>query len=145
MRYRPRSSVTTILMNRVGRSVVSAITQTPASGPFALVTTPPISLLPMSTAALVRCGVLIPGGDAANNTSIPSASRATNDAVFICPSSMESIQRPEPGIVAQLLAQFDTEICMRTRAGVHAVGTLWRLVGFGIYHSNVFAFSSPYA
>jgi hypothetical protein len=33
---------------------------------------------------------------------------------------------------------------MRTRAGLHAVGTLWRLVGFGIYHYDVFAFSSPY-
>src|SRR5262249_32631790 len=40
---RPRSSVTTILTNFVGRSLVSAITQTPASGPFALVTTPAIS------------------------------------------------------------------------------------------------------
>src|SRR5438046_6086311 len=47
MRYRPRSSVTTILVNLVGRSVVSAITQTPASGPFALVTIPARSLSPM--------------------------------------------------------------------------------------------------
>src|SRR6266581_6313729 len=47
MRYRPRSSVTTILVNLVGRSVVSAITQTPASGPFALVTIPARSLAPM--------------------------------------------------------------------------------------------------
>src|SRR2546422_64919 len=44
MRYRPRSSVTTIFANLVGRSLVSAITQTPASGPFALVTTPARSL-----------------------------------------------------------------------------------------------------
>src|SRR5215471_11477989 len=49
-RKRPRSSVTTILTNFVGRSVVSAITHTPASGPFALVTTPPRSSLPMVTA-----------------------------------------------------------------------------------------------
>src|ERR1019366_4197825 len=40
--YRPRSSVTTILRNLVPKSVVSAITHTPASGPFELVTTPPI-------------------------------------------------------------------------------------------------------
>src|SRR5437764_759535 len=40
MRYRPRSSVTTIFTNFVGRSAVSAITQTPASGPAVLVTTP---------------------------------------------------------------------------------------------------------
>ena len=45
----PRSSVTTILAILVGRSVVSAITQMPASGPFALVTTPPRSLSPMLT------------------------------------------------------------------------------------------------
>ena len=47
MTYRPRSSVTTILANLVGRSVVSAITQTPASGPLALVTTPPRSRAPI--------------------------------------------------------------------------------------------------
>jgi hypothetical protein len=44
--------VTTIFANLVGRSVVSAITQTPASGPLALVTTPPMSSLSMRTAAL---------------------------------------------------------------------------------------------
>jgi hypothetical protein len=36
--------VTTILANFVGKSVVSAITQTPASGPFDPLTVPPISL-----------------------------------------------------------------------------------------------------
>src|SRR6516164_266071 len=35
--------------NFVGRSVVSAMTQTPASGPFELVTTPPMSVLPTLT------------------------------------------------------------------------------------------------
>ena len=39
------------LTSLVPRSVVSAITQTPASGPFELVTTPPISSLSMLTAA----------------------------------------------------------------------------------------------
>src|SRR5687767_3209662 len=43
MRYRPWSSVTTILANFVGRSEVSAITHTPASGPLAPVTTPAMS------------------------------------------------------------------------------------------------------
>ena len=43
MTYRPRSSVTTMRTNFVGSSEVSAMTQTPASGPFALVTVPPIS------------------------------------------------------------------------------------------------------
>src|SRR5436853_6448938 len=33
--------------NRVGRSVVSAITQTPVSGPLAPFTTPPMSVAPM--------------------------------------------------------------------------------------------------
>jgi hypothetical protein len=37
---RPRSSVTTILMKGVGRSLVSAITHTPASTPLSLCTTP---------------------------------------------------------------------------------------------------------
>src|SRR3954451_20843111 len=38
-------------MKRVGRSLVSAITQTPASAPFGLVTTPPRSLSPTLTPA----------------------------------------------------------------------------------------------
>src|SRR5436189_4210561 len=46
MRKRPRSSVTTSLANFVGRSLVSAMTQTPASGPFAPVTTPAMSFAP---------------------------------------------------------------------------------------------------
>src|SRR6185503_2598821 len=49
--YRPRSSVTTIFTNLVGRSEVSAITQTPASGPDAPVTTPPRSSLSIATVA----------------------------------------------------------------------------------------------
>src|SRR6266571_5172437 len=51
MRYRPRSSVTTIFAKRVGWSIVSAMTQTPASGPFELETTPPISSESTGTAA----------------------------------------------------------------------------------------------
>ena len=38
--------MTTILAYLVGRSVVSAMTQTPASGPLAPVTLPPMSLSP---------------------------------------------------------------------------------------------------
>ena len=41
--------------NRVGRSVVSAITQTPASGPLGPVTTPPMSSLSIDTVALAGC------------------------------------------------------------------------------------------
>src|SRR5215813_6920838 len=51
MRYRPWSSVTTVLLILVGRSVVSAITHTPASGPFGPRTTPPISVAPTLTVA----------------------------------------------------------------------------------------------
>src|SRR5438128_4998331 len=53
--YRPRSSVTTIFRNLVGRVVASAMTQTPASGPFALVTTPPISSGSIAAAPESRC------------------------------------------------------------------------------------------
>src|SRR5262245_19989664 len=42
-------------MNCVGRSVVSAITLTPASGPFALVTTPPMSSTSTATVVDARC------------------------------------------------------------------------------------------
>src|SRR6266540_638263 len=45
-------------MNRVGRSVVSAITQTPASGPDALVTTPPRSASPTVTPGGADCWAL---------------------------------------------------------------------------------------
>src|SRR5262245_57679443 len=46
MGERPGSSVTTILEYFVGRSVVSAMTHTPASGPLGPVTVPAISLPP---------------------------------------------------------------------------------------------------
>src|ERR1700757_4811942 len=51
MTYRPRSSVTAILAKRVPSSAVSAITQTPASGPKRLVTTPPMSSASIAGAA----------------------------------------------------------------------------------------------
>src|SRR5689334_22698672 len=56
MTYRPRSSVTTILAYFVGRSCVSAMTQTPASGPFGLATVPsiaPVCAQPGITAAAI--------------------------------------------------------------------------------------------
>src|SRR5665213_2307739 len=49
MTKRPLSSVTTILAYLVGRSLVSAMTQMPASGPCAPVTVPPISSASMVT------------------------------------------------------------------------------------------------
>src|SRR5882724_3544618 len=44
----------------VGRSFVSAITHTPASGPFAPVTTPPMSLASTRTAAPAGCAAAMP-------------------------------------------------------------------------------------
>src|SRR5258707_173643 len=77
MTYRPRSSVTTILANLVGRSVVSAITQTPASGPVLPVTTPPRSVAPTVTAALLGCAV------AAHGASVAAAIRHDAEAATV--------------------------------------------------------------
>src|SRR5207253_1518603 len=52
---RPRSSVTTLLIRRVGVFLVSAITNTPASGPRAPVTTPPMSSLSIAGAPVFGC------------------------------------------------------------------------------------------
>src|SRR6266404_6903144 len=59
--YRPRSSVTAIFAKRVPSSVVSAMTQTPASGPNRLVTTPPMSS--SSIAGAAGCWARSPGGN----------------------------------------------------------------------------------
>src|SRR6266508_4798581 len=56
-------------MNLVGRSLVSAITQTPASGPLAPVTTPPMSSLSMATAVWA----LTCAGAAASKEAMPIA------------------------------------------------------------------------
>src|SRR5207244_2749889 len=52
---RRRSSVTTLLIRRVGVFLVSAITNTPASGPRAPVTTPPMSSLSIAGAPAFGC------------------------------------------------------------------------------------------
>src|SRR6266478_1459391 len=80
-RYRPRSSVTSILTNLVGRSVVSAITQTPASGPFVLVTTPPISSLSMRTT--VSCWLLSWRGHEAKKAAIPTATIPKDNSLLV--------------------------------------------------------------
>src|ERR1700730_6564088 len=80
MRYRPLSSVTTILPNLVGRSVVSAITQTPASGPRELVTTPARSALPIGIVlAGLRCCARSPAAAPATH-----AAMAMVAATFTC-------------------------------------------------------------
>ena len=55
----------------MGRSVVSAITQTPASGPFALVTTPPMSSLSMGT--VESCWLPSSTGNTVSHAAIPEA------------------------------------------------------------------------
>src|ERR1700674_3994341 len=62
------SSVTTILTNLVGRSVVSAITQTPASGPLGLLTIPPRPALPTRTVSLLVWPASNPASVAARST-----------------------------------------------------------------------------
>src|SRR5580692_2870894 len=70
MRYRPWSSVTTIFTNLVGRSLVSAITHTPASGPFELATTPAMSAFPTLTAAAFPPARIL-GSQALNSAARP--------------------------------------------------------------------------
>jgi hypothetical protein len=53
--------------------VVSAITQTPASGPFAPVTTPPMSSLSMATAG--ACWAASPPAEPANAAAIAATPR----------------------------------------------------------------------
>src|SRR5882762_1050936 len=63
MRKRPNSSVTTIFANLVGRSSVSAITQTPASAVRPFVTTPRIVCALAGTAsAISKRKILMRGG-----------------------------------------------------------------------------------
>src|SRR5207253_9414316 len=82
MTYRPRSSVTTILVNLVGSSVVSAITQTPASGPLAPVTTPPISSASMRTAPPLFCCAVSPTGHGAKRRATPSTTKLNDNRFF---------------------------------------------------------------
>jgi hypothetical protein len=65
--------VTTLFPYFVGRSVVSAMTQTPASGPLGPVTTPPMSSLSMATGA--AAGACALDGDAA---AMPTAATPEN-------------------------------------------------------------------
>src|SRR5262249_49526905 len=79
----------TILTNLVGRSVVSAITQTPASGPFRLVTMPPRSLSPTLTpAGAVCCALRSVDEDSSSAPSETAASVRSKPALrFIVRSS----------------------------------------------------------
>src|SRR3954463_15025668 len=94
----PRSSVTTILTNFVGSSVVSAITQTPASGPLGPVTTPPRSSGSTWTApSPAACSARV---CAIATTSIAASSAATNPDpktrfVFMARSPVDCRTLPE--------------------------------------------------
>src|SRR6185312_7282783 len=102
MTKRPRSSVTTILTNLVGRSVVSAITQTPASGPLGLVTNPPSSALPTRTVSLL----LWP---ASNSVSI-TAKRATSTIDIPAFTALLLIVRPPSTEERELTSGHHTSI-----------------------------------
>src|SRR5262249_2775250 len=67
----------------VGSSVVSAITQTPASGPFGLVTTPPRSLSPIAGAGSAFCCALSCVGMAARSAATPAVIIVRNDRFFV--------------------------------------------------------------
>src|SRR5258708_27268455 len=96
MREGPGWGVSTVLVNLVGRSVVSAITQTPASGPFALATTPLRSFAPMEAAESLPCGAVC--WQAAKSELTSTAAR--REPVFIFSSLRKStllpILRPDP-------------------------------------------------
>src|SRR5687767_1134985 len=87
MTKRPRSSVTTILANFVGRSVVSAITHTPASGPFVLVTTPPMSSGSRATVAAGRCRALTQVNEVARTTAAANDARPGFPRALMCSSN----------------------------------------------------------
>ncbi|TMQ26806.1 MAG: hypothetical protein E6K82_03295 [Candidatus Rokuibacteriota bacterium] len=75
--------MTTILANLVARSVVSAITHTPASGPFGPVTTPPMSSLSMGTAPPAACCAPSSSAEPTHTTAIANAAKPKYSAVFI--------------------------------------------------------------
>src|SRR6266566_6692183 len=90
MRYRPLSSVTTILMYLVGSSLVSAITQTPASCPLELVTTPPISVFPTRTVLALPCPAFTGAVSRHATATMPTTDSATPDQQALDAISLSS-------------------------------------------------------
>src|SRR6185503_15008975 len=90
---RPRSSVTTLLISLVGVECVSAITHTPASGPCAPVTTPPMSSLSIAGAAPawpdMRTELV------AKNT-MTAKPRSNADSLFLMPVSLFLFRGMDP-------------------------------------------------
>src|SRR5262249_49751605 len=89
-------------MKRVGRSFVSAITQTPASGPFGLVTTPPRSLSPILTPAGGGCCAWTGADGAPRRAAIAIAATPNNRPV---PMVITGSFDPIPGNARQLSAR----------------------------------------
>src|SRR5689334_17190369 len=82
MRKRPWSSVTTILAYLVGRSLVSAITHTPASGPLAPVTVPAMSLAPAEPSP---CGALMQAATIAATAAAQAAAQIERVLFMLSP------------------------------------------------------------
>src|SRR5687768_4818178 len=78
--------------NFVGRSVVSAITQTPASGPLGPVTTPPMSSASMRTAAAVFWALMLPA-EAARNAPKATATMPRYRTRFVLMWTLLSLTR----------------------------------------------------
>src|SRR5258707_5702908 len=97
MTYRPRSSVTTILANFVGRSLVSAITQTPASGPPGPVTTPPRSRSPILNAGSGDVCACTQAGDVASTDASANATKHKAPTVIFVISQEQPCRRRERG------------------------------------------------
>src|SRR6516225_172043 len=89
--------------NFVGRSFVSAMTQTPASGPFVLVTTPAMSLASMAIASEVcaetGCVIVRAAPRATANTTAASAAVILIPAPFGANSTRSSARELSHGRV----------------------------------------------
>src|SRR5208283_445613 len=73
-------------LNCVGSSVVSAMTQTPASRPCGLETTPPTSFSPIAIAAVSVCGCARAGTDPPANNAAAATNAGSLLLIFMSPS-----------------------------------------------------------
>src|SRR5271154_975492 len=73
-------------LNRVGSSVLSAMTQTPASGPCGPETTPPMSFAPIAIAAGAFCGCARAGTDTPANNAAATTNTGSLFLIFMSPS-----------------------------------------------------------
>jgi hypothetical protein len=101
--------------------VVSAITHTPASGPFELRTTPPMSSLSMATAA--ACCALAGAGTPAAKAAIPIAATVEYSACL----SLISILPADFGFTARCRGELIRHWPDRSRIDVNGINSLDRL------------------